>query len=173
MNKFLMFSLGLMVTLSEKSFSETVTININANVVERSCTIVNDALSMTVNLQTGDLRQSRIGAPFAEMPFSISLTDCPANISTAYIKFSGASDTTMSNLLKNIHESTTAAQGVALGIYNTDSNNIDIQNNQERLIINHDITTHDFNFSAAYVKTSNISSAGKIMSIVDFELSYD
>ncbi len=173
MNKTSIIFLGVILTFSEKSISDTVTININAHVVERSCTILNDALNMTVNLKAGDLRQSRRGIPFGEMPFSISLTDYPDNISTAYIKFSGESDTTMNNLLKNVNGSETAAQGVALGLYNIKNENINIQSNEERLSINHGQSTHIFNFSASYVKTSDTTSAGKIISIVDFELSYD
>lgn len=173
MNKFLLFSLSVLMVLPGVSFSERVTININASVLERSCTIVNESLNLNVDLQGGDLRQSRIGIPFAGTPFSIKLTDCPENLSSANITFTGESDLTMGHLLKNIDKTENAAQGVALGLYDANINNIDIQNNKETLNIDHDQTTQTFKFFAYYVKTNDVSTAGKIISVVDFELAYD
>ncbi|MCS3433420.1 fimbrial protein [Klebsiella sp. BIGb0407] len=173
MNKFLLFSLSLLLILPGAGFSERVTININASVLERSCTIVNESLNLTIDLQGGDLRQSRPGIPFAGTPFSIKLTDCPDNISSANITFTGESDIAMGNLLKNLNETENAAQGVALGLYDSESKNIDIRNNKEILNIDHDLATQIFYFFAYYVKTNDTPVAGKVMSIVDFELAYD
>ena len=80
--------------------SDRITININANVIEKSCTISKSLSNLTITLGTNDLRDKKIGVPFGETPFTISLEDCPTNISTAYIKFTGESDLVMSNLLK-------------------------------------------------------------------------
>lgn len=176
MNKILLFLLGLLITLPEKSLSESITININANVMERSCTILNDSLNSTVDLQSRDLRQgnTEVGVPFAGTPFSISLIDCPSNISTAHIKFSGESDSTMDHLLKNrLNEADVAAQAIALGLYDADMKNIDIKNNNEILNIDHGLATNSFNFYVYYVKTSDSPQAGKIISVADFEVTYD
>ncbi len=155
------------------SFSEEVTININASVIERSCTISNESLNATVNLQAGDLRGSKIGVPFAGTPFSISLVDCPNNISIAHITFTGESDKTMGHLLKNINEADAAAKGIALGLYDSDNNNINIKSNKKSLVIDHALSKNTFNFFAYYVKVNDASSAGKIISVADFELAYD
>lgn len=155
------------------SFSEEVTININASVIERSCTISNESLNTIVNLQAGDLRGSKVGVPFTGTSFSISLIDCPANISLAHITFTGESDKTRDNLLRNINEAETAAKGIALGLYDSDNNNINIKSNKKSLTIDHALSKNTFNFFAYYVKVNDSSSAGKIMSIADFELAYD
>lgn len=173
MNRFSLSLASLLIALPMISFSEQVTININASVIERSCTISNDSLHATINLQTGDLKGSKNGVPFAGTPFSISLIDCPANIATAHITFTGESDKTMSNLLKNIDETDDAAQGVALGIYDSEHNNVDIKNNNTSLKIDHATSTNNFNFFAYYVKVNDHPSAGKITSVADFEISYD
>lgn len=173
MNKFSLFSLIILLMSPTLCLSERVTININATVIERSCTISNESLNLSIALQSGDLRQSRIGVPFAGTPFSISLIDCPANIGSAQITFSGESDTTMNNLLKNRLDDDSAAQGVALGLYDTEKNVIDIKNNAETIRINHDQAVNTFNFLAYYVKTNEMATPGKIMSIADFELAYD
>lgn len=173
MNKLSLFFSGLLMIFPTVSFSEKVTININANVIERSCTISNDSLKLTVELQPGDLKGKKIGTPFAGTPFSISLVDCPANLSSAHLTFSGESDTTMGNLLKNTNETDAAAKGVALGLYDTDNNNLDIKNNKKTITLNHSLDKNTFNFLAYYVKTDNKPGAGNITSIADFELAYD
>jgi len=163
----------ILMALPTVSFSEEVTININASVIERSCTLSNDSLNATIDLQTGDLRGSKMGVPFSGTAFSISLTDCPENIATAKITFTGESDNVMSNLLKNINGTDAAAKGVALGLYDTDNKNIDINNNKKTLTIDHALSTNTFKFFAYYVKVNNTSSAGKVLSVADFELAYD
>lgn len=79
----------------------------------------------------------------------------------------------MNNLLKNINETDAAAKGVALGLYDTDNNNIDINNNKKTFTIDHVLSTNTLNFFAYYVKVNSVFSAGKIISVADFELSYD
>nr|WP_154325388.1 fimbrial protein [Pantoea sp. 201603H] len=173
MNKISLLLFVLTMTVPVISFSEEVTININANVIERSCAISNDSINANVDLQVGNLKGSKIGIPFAGSAFSISLEDCPENISTAYVTFAGASDPVMGNLLKNMAETDVSANGVALGLYNLAYNNIDIRNNKEILTINHDLIKNTYGFLAYYVRVSDVFSAGKVLSIVDFELAYD
>lgn len=173
MNKLILLTSSLLIAFPKVSFSEQVTINISASVIERSCTISNDSLNSTITLQAGDLRGSKVGIPFSATPFSISLIDCPDNISTAHITFTGDSDKTMANLLKNADETDTGAKGIALGLYDLNNNNIDISNNKTTLTINHTLSKNTFNFLAYYVKVNSIASAGKIISVADFELAYD
>lgn len=163
----------ILLFFSELSFSERVTININASVLERTCTISNDSLNQKIELQGGDLRQSDIGVPFGKTSFSINLIDCPVNLSSAHLKFSGESDSSMSNLLKNVNGTDAAAQGVALGLYNTNNVNVDITNNEETLLINPVLTTNIFNFFIYYVRVNQTAAAGKVTAIADFEIAYD
>lgn len=155
------------------SVGSQITININANVIERSCVISSDFNDLPVKLESGNLKGQLIGYPFVETPFSIKLEDCSDNISSARIKFIGENDNTMNNLLKNLNETELRAKGVAIGIYDKNKKNIDIQSNETSLTIDHNINSNLFQFYAFYVKTSNIVSAGKITSVANFELSYD
>ncbi|MEQ5306292.1 fimbrial protein [Providencia rettgeri] len=174
MNKYLFYLVVLIIILPKLAFSDRAIININANVIERSCTIDNESQNLIVDLQGGDLRQSNIGVgmPFAGTAFSIKLVDCPANISVAHIKFSGESDVTMGNLLKNTDSTVQAAQGVALGLY-SGNNNIDIRNNQTTLTLDHSLESNIFKFFVYYVKTGGVANPGKVISIADFEVAYD
>ena len=173
MSKFPLFLFVMLTTFSGMGFAHGVTININASVIERSCTVSNNSLNQTVDLPGGDLRQGSIGIPFGRTPFSISLEDCPANISSAHIKFTGESDTTMNYLLGNVNKTDSAAQGVALGLYNADNKNINITNNKETLTINHDLVANSFDFFVSYVKVNGNPVAGKVTGVADFEIAYD
>lgn len=173
MNKLsLLFCISLII-FSEKGFSDRVTININARVIERSCTIESDSLNKTIDLQGGDLRQSAPGIPFGQNQFSITLVDCPANIASAHIRFSGESDPSMSGLLKNSNDTVSAAQGIALALYNAKNEAIDINNNENVLSIDHGSTSNSFDFSVYYVKVNSNAVAGKVTAVTDFEVAYD
>lgn len=153
--------------------ADKITVNINATVIERSCTISNDSLSKKVDVPAADLKYSRIGVPFAGKNFTISLEDCPENLTTASIVFRGDSDGSMANLLKNIDSTDAAARGVAFGLYDKEGKNINIVQNKTTLPVDASLGTNNYEFSAKYVKISGNYSPGKIVSVVDFELSYD
>ena len=173
MNKFLLHIFFLSLIYPITSFSEEVTININASVVERSCTISSESLNSTIRLPIGNLREKKVGEAFGGKSFSISLIDCPNNISSAHITFTGEGDSTMGNFLRNIDETNSAATGIALGLYDTDNNNIDIRNNKQTLTVDHSLNKNTFDFLAYYVKVNNSPTGGKVISVADFELSYD
>jgi len=173
MTKNLSVILSLLTFLPAVSMGERVTIKINASVIERSCTISNSSVNSTVDLQPGNLRASKLGAPFSGTRFSVNLENCPDNISSAYIQFKGESDPEMSNLLKNTSTTDTSARGIAVGLFDEDNNNIDVRNNKINLKIDHGTPVNEFSFFAYYVRVNNNSSAGKVLSVANFELSYD
>lgn len=172
MNKIIGF-LIISLLLPRVVFSEQIKININANVMERSCTVSNDTASLLVGLNPNDLNGKLVGIPFTETPFSIVLENCPKNINSAHIIFTGVNDTIMTNLLKNLDETDAGASNIAIGIYDNNKKIIDISNNKTTLKIDHNLVNNIFNFYASYIKTSNTSSAGKVLCIANFELSYD
>lgn len=173
MTKNVGFILTFLIFCPATSMGERVTVNINASVVERSCSISNSSVNSTIELQPGDLRSSKLGAPFSGTSFSVILENCPDNITSANIVFNGESDPVMSNLLKNTSTTEISAQGIALGLYDVDNSNIDIRNNKKTLKIDHDKSANSFNFIASYVRVNNNPSAGKVLSVANFELSYD
>ncbi|MEX5927446.1 fimbrial protein [Providencia hangzhouensis] len=87
--------------------------------------------------------------------------------------FTGVNDTIMTNLLKNLDETDAGASNIAIGIYDNNKKIIDISNNKTTLKIDHNLVNNIFNFYSSYIKTGNTSSAGKVLCIANFELSYD
>lgn len=171
MNKRLISSTGLMLTfLSVSSLADRVQINITANVIAKTCSISSGTKDFLVNLAQGNLRDEIVGVPFSYSSFSINLEDCPSNINTAHVTFSGESDPSMPNLLQI---SSGGASGVAIGLFDSEKKNIDIRNNVTDFSINHSSSKNTLNFLAAYLKTSDTASAGKVQSIASFEISYD
>ena len=171
MNKRFLSSVGaILIFLSASSSADQLQINITANVIATTCSISSGTKDFLVNLDQGNLRGVAIGVPFSYSPFSINLEDCPSNINTAHVIFSGESDSTMPNLLK---VSSGGASGVAIGLYDSNKKNIDIRNNVTDFSINHSSEENILNFLVAYLKTSNAATAGKVQSIASFEISYD
>lgn len=171
MNRKLLSSAGLMLSfLSASSLADQVQINITANVIAKTCSISAGTKDFLVNLAPGNLRGVAVGVPFSYSPFSIDLEDCASGINTAHVSFSGESDPAMPNLLKI---ASGGASGIAIGLYDSDKKNIDIRNNITDFSINHSGTKTALNFLAAYLKTSDTASAGKVQSVASFEIAYD
>ena len=173
MNKLVVFYVIMLMFLPTQSFGEKVTININADVIERSCTISDSSLNKTVSLQSGDVRNSSIGVPFAGSKFTISLESCPENISSVNIIFKGETDSVMNTLLKNSGDTESSAKGIALGLYDSDNNKIDINKNINTLEINHGLSINTYDFFVRYIRVSDTYSPGEVLSVANFELSYD
>ncbi|WP_410003667.1 fimbrial protein, partial [Providencia stuartii] len=73
MNKLAWILFPFLISTSTVGFCERITININGNIVERSCVISKNTSDFTVKLDTGDLKGKKIGIPFNKTPFSIIL----------------------------------------------------------------------------------------------------
>jgi len=168
--KFFSSAVLILSFLSVSTLADRVKINITANVIAKTCNISTGTKDFLISLVPGNLRGVAVGVPFSYSPFSIDLEDCPSSINTAHVTFSGESDPTMPYLLKI---SSSGASGVAIGLYDSDKKNIDIRNNITDFSINHSSTKTALNFLAAYLKTSDTASAGKVQSIASFEIAYD
>lgn len=171
--KILLLALLVMSLPHANSFADQIKINITANVIAKTCSISSGTNVFVVNLQQGNLRAAEIGIPFSFSPFSINLENCPSNINTAHVTFSGESDPIMPNLLKISNDTYSEAEGIAIGLYDSEKRNIDIRNNVTDFSLNSLDTKKTLNFLAAYLKTSDNASAGKVKSIASFEIAYD
>ncbi|WP_426817301.1 fimbrial protein [Winslowiella sp. 2C04] len=171
MNKFILF-IALHI-FSLNLHAEQVKINITAKVLDSTCTISSNSTDFVVNMNSGNLRGQDIGVPFGDTPFSISLDNCPESIKTAHVKFSAESDPLIPNLLKITSGSDMDAKGIAIGLYDSKKNNLNITSNNGDYPIDKVNNNNVFNFSAAYVKTSNDFTPGKVVAIAYFDITYD
>lgn len=152
------------------TFAEQVTINLNARVLEKSCTLSND--NVIVSMPSGELKGKKINDSFGKTKFSITLSNCPKNITNAHIVFKADSDVNNPQLIKNI-DAYGYAEGVSLALFDNDENIINISSNNTNFLIDHSLTDNKINFSVAYVKSNVTSYAGKVLGIAEFGISYD
>lgn len=175
MNKSIFYIGILLVTyLSSNSYADDqVTININAKVIESTCTVSAESVDFIVDMVVGDARNVSINTPFGKTPFSIYLEDCPVSVQKVHVKFTGTSDTTYSNLIQINNNGTTDATGIAIGLYDLNNNNINITNNLTDFNVNSSNIKVELGFIAAYVKTSTQYTPGKVTGVANFEISYN
>lgn len=174
MNKiFFTSTMLMMVILSHQTSADQIQINITAKVTSKTCTIATGKTDFLVSLMQGNLRDAAVGVPFSPSSFSVNLEDCPSNIKVAHVTFSAESDPVFPNLLKIASDDNSDAKGIAIGLYDSDIRNIDIRNNSIDFVINHEIMNNYLFFTAAYIKTNDKASPGKVKSFAYFEVSYD
>lgn len=151
------------------TFAEQITININARVLSKTCSILNNQVQVDMPIES--IRGKSINESFGKTPFSISINDCGGNTSYANIKFDAINDLDNSKLIQNtIGEE--YAKGVALGLYrNTEL--IDVNSSEIKYAIDKNSDRNDINFEVAYIKTSENFTLGKVKGVLNFEISYD
>lgn len=165
-NKILLITLMLCPI---SAFAEQITININARVLSKTCSILNNQVQ--VNMPVESIRGKKITESFGYTPFSISINDCGGNTSFANIKFNAVSDLDDSKLVQNTL-GPEYATGIALGLYRNNEL-LDINSSEIKYAIDKTLNKNDINFEVAYIKTSEESTLGKVRGVLDFEISYD
>lgn len=172
-SKVILISAALLSLSVSHLFADQAQININATVNVQTCTIASDSKEFIVNMQPGNLRESSLGQPFSPSPFQIKLEACPGNISMAHIVFTGTSDSSSPNLIQNVSGVDLSATDIALGIFDSAKNNVDIRNNKTSFMLDPNQSVNTLDFTAAYVTTSSAASAGAVKGFASFEVSYD
>jgi len=171
MNK--IYLLYLISLLSFNLYADQTKINITAKVIKTTCSISSISTDFIVNMKNSNLRGQSVGVPFGKVPFNVFLDNCPKGINFAHVTFKGESDNVMPNLLKVSEDDEASAKGIAIALYDDKENIIDISKNINIFDINHDINNYTFNFSAAYMKTNEIASPGKVVAVAYFDIIYE
>jgi major type 1 subunit fimbrin (pilin) len=156
--------------ISSLASAEQIKINLNARVLEKACTLSND--NVIVSMPIGEVRGKKVNSSFGKTKFSIIISNCPNNISNAHIAFKADADINNPQLIKNM-EADGYAKGVALGLFDSNENIIDISSNSTDILIDHALAENKIDFSVAYFKSAVDSRAGKVLGIVEFGISYD
>ncbi|WP_392551471.1 fimbrial protein [Orbus wheelerorum] len=145
-----------------------VPIYIIAKVVEKSCTIINNDITVDMSIANG--KGTVLGEPFQRTPFSIVLKDCPLGTDNAHVRLT-TTNSTSSYIENQVAEGN--ATGYSIVVYNSLNQPLDMQDNWSDFKIDSENAQTNLNFSAAFIKTSNDASAGKFNGIASFEIVYD
>ncbi|UJD79349.1 type 1 fimbrial protein [Serratia rubidaea] len=149
------------------------TINFTGNITDAACTVTPASASQTVALGTVNSGAfAAAGDTASPTKFGITLTSCPATVTTASVKFDGPTDAANSNLLA-LTSATGVATGVGVGIYEENATTlIPVSSTSVSKTLS---TTTDttFNFIAKYVATAAAVTAGPANAVSDFTISYN
>lgn len=156
------------VLISSSVFASDGTINFTGTVTETACTVS----SSTVAVAFGTIASSSFSAAgdvAAPTQFAISLTDCPASVTSATVKFDGTADTTNSNLLALGSSSTAAGLGVA--IYDNTGTIVPAATSSSAYTLA--TGSNSLDFVARLMSTSATITAGTVATSTDFTIAYD
>ncbi|MEM6052091.1 fimbrial protein [Erwinia sp. P7711] len=168
--------IALSLVLSPVMFAQAAdgTINFSGNITDAACTVDADSASQTVNLGTVSAKAfSAAGSTAAPTKFNITLSSCPATVTSASVKFDGLVNTTNTDLLALNTDSTAA--GVGIAIYEADSSTPVplLTASSSQVIDSTDGATNTLSFVAKYMATAATVTAGTANASTDFTIVYN
>ena len=160
------------VTLSSAAFADDGKVNFVGKITDEACTVTNNVQNpLTVTL--GDVARTAFtgaGSTAAPTKFTIALTDCPATVSSASVKFDGTSDSTENSILALTQE-TGVATGVGIQLADSNNNVIPLYTASEAFpLVSGD---NNLDFVARYYATSADVTSGPANSTSNFTLTYN
>ena len=152
--------------------ASTGTISFTGKVLADTCTInVNGSGSNTVALPSVMTTAfgSTVGSVAGATPFTIGLTGCDANTTTAKMAFSGTQIDTTTGNLKN---ATSGGANVQIQLLNSTSAAINTNSNTNAPTISVASGAGSTSLTAQYISTATATTAGLVTSSVGFTLTY-
>ncbi|MBB1199527.1 long polar fimbrial protein LpfA [Enterobacteriaceae bacterium 89] len=149
------------------------TIQFNGSIVDTPCVVATESQNQSVEL--GTVKSSTFAAAgdkSVEKPFQIKLEECDLSSGKTKVSvaFNGLSDDTDTTLL-SVANGAGSAEGVGIGIFDTDNQQIDL--NKASTATNLQEGETILNYAARYVSTAAKVTAGSANSEVDFSLTYE
>ncbi|WP_095048499.1 MULTISPECIES: fimbrial protein [unclassified Pseudomonas] len=158
---------------SSASYAADGVVNFTGTITDAACTVSPSSTSATVALGTISSKAfSAAGATSAPTRFGITLTTCPASVTTASLKFDGPANSENSGLLA-LTSGAGVATGVGIGIYESNSTTlipVGTKSATKALASGADTT---FEFVAKYVSTAATVVSGKANATSNFTVSYN
>ncbi|NIF20388.1 fimbrial protein [Pantoea sp. Acro-835] len=147
------------------------TINFTGNITEDACTITASTVKQTIAL--GTISNKAFSATGSSSPtrFGITLSACPASMTTAKVKFGGNGDKDEPKLLA-ITTGQDAATGVAIGFYEESGKFLPINAESASKALSDSADT-TFNFVTKYVATTKTMTAGEANAVANFTIVYN
>ncbi|WP_159282949.1 fimbrial protein [Rahnella variigena] len=148
------------------------TINFTGNITDIACKVDPGSANQTVNL--GTVSTSAFGASGSTASpthFSIVLNDCPANVTTAHVRFDGPASSANHQILALNSGQTATNVGIAL--YEADSTTFIPVGTPSAQVNLTDEGTNTLNYFAKYYATADKVTAGSANSTTSFTIVYN
>ncbi|MDC9588911.1 fimbrial protein [Xenorhabdus sp. XENO-10] len=150
-------------------------IKFTGKITDIACKIDSSSANQTVNM--GTISSNAFNGTYstsAPTRFSIKLSDCPANVKHAQVKFDGQTDRASSYLLAlNNSNGESVAQGVAIALYENDGNTrINMAENSRPQRLSGQ-KVDEMNFVAKYIATADKVTPGSGDAVANFTITYN
>ncbi|MBC8949471.1 MULTISPECIES: fimbrial protein [Xenorhabdus] len=150
-------------------------IKFTGKITATACKVDSNSANQTVNM--GTISSSSFAGAYstsAATRFSIKLTDCPKDYQQAQVKFDGQPDRASSRLLAlNSNGGENPAQGIAIALYEDDSNTmINLAENSRPQYFSQR-KTEELKFVAKYMATAETVTPGAGDAVANFTIIYN
>ncbi|MFP2514729.1 fimbrial protein [Buttiauxella agrestis] len=150
-------------------------VNFTGEIIDTPCVAVNTPSNpLEVKLgKVGKTAFTGAGSTAAATKFTLQLTDCPATVSTASVKFDGTSDAGNNSVLALTQESGVAT-GVGIQLSDDANTVVPLFTASKAYALQTGVgVMNDLDFVARYVATSDNVTAGTANSMASFTINYN
>ncbi len=156
------------------AFAADGQVNFTGEIIDAGCTVVNTP-SNPLQVALGKVARSafsQAGDKAAATGFTLQLTDCPATVNSASVKFDGTAVNGDNSVLALTQES---GMATGVGIQLSDDNNIvlPLYAASKAYVLHPGAVTNNLDFVARYIATSSTVNAGSANAMASFTINYN
>lgn len=171
-NKFAKLLLVVSLGCSSTLYAADGTINFTGNITDTACKVDPGSANQTVNLGTVSTSAlETAGTTASPTRFSIVLSDCPASVTSAHVRFDGPASPANHQVLALNSGQTATNVGVAL--YEADSNTMIPVGEQSKSVNLTAESNNTLHYFAKYYATADKVTAGTANSTTAFTIVYN
>lgn len=170
--KKLAIAASIIASLSTAAFADDGKINFVGAITDDACTVTND-MSNPLTVTLGTVSSSAFtgaGSTAAPTKFTIALTNCPATVSSAKVKFDGTADSNVGTILALTQETGVATN---VGIQLMDKQNVVVPLYTASSAYPLATGDNNLDFVARYYATATGVTAGPANSTSNFTIIYN
>lgn len=159
---------------SSSAFAAAGTVNFAGNILDSACDVAIASQNQTVII--GDFYKSEfqgMGAKTAAKDFDIVLKNCPDTVTSAKVRFDGASDLVNPSLLAINDSVAGAATGVAINLMSADKADLPLNGENNYNYVLSSSQDNNLKFYAQYISTAASVTAGPANSVANFSVVYN
>ncbi|HHQ6576282.1 TPA: fimbrial protein [Serratia fonticola] len=156
------------------AFAADGQVNFTGEIIDAGCTVVNTPAN-PLEVKLGKVARSaftQAGDTAAATGFTLQLTNCPATVDTATVKFDGTSVNGDSSLLA-LTQDAGVATGVAIQLTDNTDAILPLATASKAYALQSGSAVNDLDFIARYISTSNTVTAGPANSMASFTINYN
>lgn len=156
------------------AFAADGQVNFTGEIIDAGCTVVNTPAN-PLEVKLGKVARSaftQAGDTAAPTGFTLQLTNCPATVSTASVKFDGTAVNGDNSVLA-LTQDAGVATGVGIQLSDASQTVLPLYTASTAYPLQSGSATNNLDFVARYVSTSNTVTAGPANSMASFTINYN